>query len=512
MGHVAHSARMGAGGGRGAVRPEVGLGYAWALALVAAATAAALVTDALLELPDVALLYLAAIMLSAAWHGRGPSTFAAAISVAAFNYFLVEPRFTFEVAEPRYVLTFTMMFGVGLVISGLTSRLRRQQREAEAREAKTHALYALGRALAAASGPDEILRVVVEQARRAFATQVELVDVPPGREASPRRDAAAVATAIDERRVVASTGALVVPLVAGDAVHGVLVFADPEPVRRPIDPDFLESFVRQGAIAIAQGRAAVGAAQAESRARAEEVRSTLLAAVSHDLRTPLAVITGAATTLQVERLAPEQREELLATVADEAERLEQMIGNLLDMTRLHAGGVELRAQWVPLEEVVGSALLRLERRLGERPVVVAIAADLPLLWVDPVLLEQALVNLADNAVKYSPDHSAIELRSFVRGETVVVEVLDRGPGLPIGLGPRVFEKFVRGDARDRDGFGLGLAICRAIVELHGGGIAARPRDGGGACLELTLPLRVDQPAAALDHTAALDAPAVRESA
>lgn len=490
-------------------RPWVGSGYAWALALVAVATAAALAIDAVLALPDVALLYLAAIMLSAAWHGRGPSTFAAAVSVAAFNYFLVEPRLTFEVAEPRYVLTFTMMFGVGLVISGLTSRLRTQQREAEAREAKTHALYALGRALAAASGPEQILRVVVEQARRAFATDVELVEVTGA--PSLGSHAEAIATAIDDRRVVPSAGALVVPLVAGDAVHGVLVFADPEPVRRPIDPDFLESFVRQGAIAIAQGRAAAGAAQAEGRARAEEVRSTLLAAVSHDLRTPLAVITGAATTLQGERLGEAQRDELLATVADEAERLEQMIGNLLDMTRLQAGGVVLRAQWLPLEEVVGSALLRLERRLGDRPVAVAIAADLPLLWVDPVLLEQALVNLADNALKYSPEHSALELRSFVRGDAtrgavVVIEVLDRGPGLPVGLGPRVFEKFVRGDARDRDGFGLGLAICRAIVELHGGTIAARPREGGGACLEITLPLRVDQPAAAID------APAVRESA
>lgn len=505
---MAHSTPVGGGGGRGAAGPRPWAGYAWALALVAVATAAALAIDAVLALPDVALLYLAAIMLSAAWHGRGPSTFAAAVSVAAFNYFLVEPRFTFEVAEPRYVLTFTMMFGIGLVISGLTSRLRTQQREAEAREAKTHALYALGRALAAASGPEEILRVVVEQARRAFATEVELVEVEhdawTGAASLP--SSAAIATAIERRRVVPSGGALVVPLVAGDAVHGVLVFADPEPARRPIDPDFLESFVRQGAIAIAQGRAAAVAAQAEGRARAEEVRSTLLAAVSHDLRTPLAVITGAATTLQGERLGREQRDELLATVADEAERLEQMIGNLLDMTRLQAGGVVLRAQWLPLEEVVGSALLRLERRIGDRPVEVEIAADLPLLWVDPVLLEQALVNLADNALKYSPEPSAIEVRSFVRGGVIAIEVLDRGPGLPVGLGPRVFEKFVRGDARDRDGFGLGLAICRAIVELHGGAIAARPREGGGACIEITLPLRVDQPAAAID------APAVRESA
>jgi two-component system sensor histidine kinase KdpD len=176
------------------------------------------------------------------------------------------------------------------------------------------------------------------------------------------------------------------------------------------------------------------------------------------------------------------------------------------MTRLQAGGVVLRAQWLPLEEVVGSALLRLERRLGDRPVEVALAADSPLLWVDPVLLEQALVNLADNALKYSPEPSPIEVRSFVRGGVIAIAVLDRGPGLPVGLGQRVFEKFVRGDARDRDGFGLGLAICRAIVELHGGAIAARPREGGGACLEITLPLRVDQPAAAID------APAVRESA
>ncbi len=510
MVRVAHSGRVGDAGRRGVVRPGGWTGYAVAMVLVAVASAAALIAEAVLALPDVALLYLAAIMLSAAWHGRGPSTFAAAASVAAFNFLLVEPRFTFEVAEPRYVLTFTMMFGVGLVISGLTSRLRTQQHEAEAREDKTHALYALGRALAAASGPTETMMVVALQARRAFATEVELIDAQAHRDAATDRDdvarphAAAIATALTARRTTASSGALVVPLVAGDAVHGVLVLADPEPLRRPIDPDFLESFARQGATAIAQARASADAAQAEGRARAEEVRSTLLAAVSHDLRTPLAVITGAASTLRDERLAPDERDELLATVADEAERLERMIGNLLDMTRLHAGGVVLRAQWLPLEEVVGSALLRLERRLGERPVVVTLAREVPLLWVDAVLLEQALVNLLDNAIKYTPDHGEIELRSFVRGDVVVIQVLDRGPGLPAGLGPRAFEKFVRGDARHRDGFGLGLAICRAIVELHDGTIMAFVRDGGGACLEVTLPCRVDQPASAVD------APVVKE--
>lgn len=483
-------------------------GHVWAVVLVAVATVAALLVDAWFAPPDVALLFVAAIMASAAWHGRGPSILAAAASVAAFDFFLVSPRLTFDVAEPRYILTFAMMFGVGLVISGLMSRLRRQGLETSAREAKTASLYAVGRALAIAQAEADIVEVLVDEARRVFGAQAQFIDVR-GREVvatMPPAHARAVREASTGGITTGDAGLVAVPLLAGDAVQGVLLLTGVESSSAALDLEFLESFARQGGTVIARGRAAAEAALADRRARAEEVRATLLSAVSHDLRTPLAVISGAASTLREGPLDAAQRDELLATVCDEAERLERLVGNLLDMTRLQGGAVVLRTQWLPLEEVVGSALLRLESRLGQRPVQVVLQPDLPLLWIDPVLIEQVLVNLLDNAIKYAPEQQPIELRSFVRDDQVVIQVLDRGPGLPPGLGARAFDKFVRGAAHGRDGFGLGLAICREIVGLHLGTIAAHARPGGGACIEIALPRSADEPAPVLGDAA------VKESA
>jgi len=220
------------------------------------------------------------------------------------------------------------------------------------------------------------------------------------------------------------------------------------------------------------------------------MRNTLLSAVSHDLRTPLAAITGAATALRDDwaSVSAGERADLLDTVCQEAERLERLVANLLDMTRLEAGGLRLKREWVPLEELVGAALTRLDAKLGARKIVTSLPADLPLVSVDPVLLQQVLLNLLENAAKYTPPGSPIDIWAEATEATVVLCVGDRGLGIGAGDEERVFEKFFRGSHAGVSGVGLGLAICRGIVEAHGGTIRAENRAGGGAMFRIALPI------------------------
>jgi K+-sensing histidine kinase KdpD len=230
------------------------------------------------------------------------------------------------------------------------------------------------------------------------------------------------------------------------------------------------------------------------RATTEERRSSLLSALSHDLRTPLAAITGAATTLRDESAAIDsaQQREMLETICEEADRLERLVRNLLDMTRLESGALVVKRQWMPLEEIVGSALTRLESQLQGRPVRTDLPDDLPLVSADAVLLEQVFVNLLENAAKYTPEGSPIEIvahgRANGREGAITIEVSDRGPGIPPGNESRLFEKFFRGPQAGSTSAGLGLAICRGVVGAHGGTIVAANRPGGGAVFRMTLPI------------------------
>lgn len=250
-----------------------------------------------------------------------------------------------------------------------------------------------------------------------------------------------------------------------------------------------------GTLSAQRQRLAKAAEEASLRARTEQMRSALLSAVSHDLRTPLAAITGAASALcDTTASMPEaERAELVGSISEEAERMERMVGNLLDMTRLESGALEPKREWVPIDELAGSALGRLEAKLAGRPVKVTLEPGLPLLFVDPVVFEQVFVNLLENAAKYTPAGSAIDVSARADGADVVLEVSDRGPGLPPGAGDRVFEKFFRGRHSGVPGAGLGLPICKGIVEVHGGRITAFDRDGGGATFRVAMPRPTEQP-------------------
>jgi two-component system sensor histidine kinase KdpD len=236
--------------------------------------------------------------------------------------------------------------------------------------------------------------------------------------------------------------------------------------------------------------------QALVKAETETLRNTLLSSVSHDLRTPLASITGAITTLLQKDVTfgHDQRQELLQTIHEEAEHLNQIIRNVLDMTRLEVGAIKVKKTWQPLEEIVGAVLNRLDERLKGRPIKISLPEDLPLASFDPLLIEQVLVNLLDNAIKYTPLETPIELSAYVKDEEIIVEIEDRGTGITAGEEEKIFDKFVRGSATG-GGIGLGLTICRAIITAHGGWIRADNRQGGGAIFRFSLPLGEQPPMA-----------------
>lgn len=260
-------------------------------------------------------------------------------------------------------------------------------------------------------------------------------------------------------------------------------------IRSPERFNQLEILAGQTALALERITTAAAVREAEVRMRTEQMRSSLLSAVSHDLRTPLASITGAASSLvdQGEKFTAGTRRELAESIADEAERLSRLVSNLLEMTRLESGGAELHSDWHSLEEIVGSTLHRLAKPLARHPVSVSIPGTLPLVRVDDVLIEQVLANLLENAAKYTPAGTALEIDARTEAGAVVVEVRDRGPGFPEQDLSRVFEKFYRGHAEGTRGAGLGLAIAQAIVNAHGGRIEALNRADGGAIVRFTLP-------------------------
>jgi two-component system sensor histidine kinase KdpD len=274
----------------------------------------------------------------------------------------------------------------------------------------------------------------------------------------------------------------------------------PDDLGRFLDPEqrrLLETCASLIALSIERDQSVLEAQQSRVQAEAEQMRSSLLSSVSHDLRTPLAAMTGAATSLlESPPSDPEARRELLQNIVDESRRLSRLVENLLDMSRLDAGAIVPNRQWHVLEEIVGSAVQRLERDLGERPIHTDIPADLPLVSVDGLLIEQVLVNLLENAMRYTPPDSPIEIAAHKIGDSVEIRLTDHGPGLPAGAEERVFEKFYRGTTVQPDsrrGVGLGLAICRGIVRAHGGTITARNRPTGGAEFSVILPAGTQPP-------------------
>lgn len=449
---------------------------------------------------NIVMLFLLAVFLVSWRLGQGPAVLAAFLSVGLFDFFFVPPHLTFAVSDIQYLLTFGVMLVVALITGQLTALLRKQAEAARREEARTRALYETARTLAGAIGLGQVI-----EAASAFLrdeAHVEAMLLLPDSEGRLQPHGAAgvwlephlAQDAYEEARALGEAdGIRYLPLKGATRMRGVLAVAPLASVAvSDRDLPLLEAVASLIAIAVERLHYVEVAQQAQLQMASERLRSSILSALSHDLRTPLTILVGLADSLAMSRPALDGKQKDTAeTVRDQAMRLAGLVENLLDMARLHAGEIKLRREWQPLEEVVGASLQLLERALDEHPVRVDLPADLPLLEFDAVLVERVFCNLLENAAKYSPAGSSIEITARRDNGMVEIAVRDYGRGIPSDRQGRIFEMFVRGAPESAiPGVGLGLAICRAIVEAHGGTIAATHCDPG---TRFTFTLPVGEP-------------------
>jgi two-component system sensor histidine kinase KdpD len=485
------------------------LRYLGALLLVAAATGLSSLVTLEFSPTNLVMIYLLAVVLAAVYLGRGPAVFASFSGVLAFDFFFVPPRLTLTVADTEYLLTFAGFLIVGIVISYLTAQVREQVDVAQRREAETYALYALSRDLATADDFKAVLAAVTTHVEQTFGRDI-VIYLPEGDRIQAHGRTAKVDNGESDREVVAwvfqnsepagrgtdqfvSSKARYLPMKTSQGTVGVLRVKPKEPGRQ-LNVDqrrLLQAFADQASLAIERVELAEQARQIELLQATEQLQNALLNSISHDLRTPLVSITGALSTLSMQNhdLNDEDRRSLIETAYEEANRLNRLVSNLLDMTRLEAGVMRVARELTDVQDLVGAALGQIENRLVDRKVHVEISPELPLVSMDFVLIVHALVNLLDNALKYSPDGSPLEIQAQVDGNEVQISVLDRGIGIPSGDLSRVFDKFYRVHRPEQvTGTGLGLAISKGIVEAHGGRIWAANRPGGGIIITVALPL------------------------
>lgn len=484
--------------------------YGYAALTVAACTAVSWFMFPYFSVANLSMVYLLGVAIVATRWSRGPSILASVVSVAAFDFFFVPPYFSFAVSDIEYVLTFGVMLVVAILISSLAAKTRLQAETARYLEHRASVLYAMSRDLATHRGVDKLTEVACQHIQAVFESQVALfLPDDSGRVALQRNQQlffevnpkeAGVAQWVFDHKERAGLGtdtlpgatALYLPLLASRGPIGVVALRPARPSRllNPEQIHLLETFANQVALAIERARLTDETQQAHVQAATERMRSAILSSVSHDLRTPLATITGAAGSLLKggDHFDDIARRQLAHAIYEEGHRLDRLLKNLIDMTRLEAGGLQLKKERHPVEEVIGSALQRLERRLEQHRITTHLPANLSMVPMDAILIEQVFINLIDNAVAYAPPDGAIEISVMPSNGRIVCEIADRGPGVQPGDEQRVFEKFYRGTPKREGGLGLGLTICQGIIEAHGGRIWAENRPGGGAIFRFTLPL------------------------
>lgn len=483
--------------------------YAATVVLVAATTLLGRLVLSRVDPTNLVMLYLLAVVVTGLRWGRSPAVLSAVLGVLSFDYFLVPPYLTMAVSDAQYLITFFALLAVALVIGTLTGQLRDHAAELHRREAETAALYAFSRSMAIAQDLPAVAQAVVQHVSGTFGRPATLLlqdQAGPLAEYGWRltpaeRQTAAAALGQDGPGDAAcasgagetsQAGAVPVPLTTAHGVVGVVCLAG-MPEVEPLSPDrrrLLAAFAVQAAGAVERAQLAEAAQRAHLLEETEKLQDALLHSISHALRTPLASIIGSLSTLSdSDQLNEETRTDLLDTAREEADRLNWLVSNLLDMTRLESGHLTLTVDRYDLEDVVGVALGQTASILRERPVDVRLEENLPLVPLDQVLIVQVLDNLLSNAAKYSPTGSPIDIGVRREGQMVEVSVADRGFGIPERDRERVFEKFYRVQRPGNpSGTGLGLAICRGIVEAHRGRIWAEDRQGGGTTIRFTLPL------------------------
>jgi two-component system, OmpR family, sensor histidine kinase KdpD len=487
------------------------LGLGWAIGITTCSSVISWTMSSRFELANIVMVYLLGVVFVAARFGRGASIMASFLSVLAFDFFFVNPFFTFSVADAQYLVTFVIMLVVSIIISHLTSNMRAQTKVAAHRERRARVLYALSEELAVSKTLTETAKIAVRHIQAEFGgSNVLLFPVEGSRiiypSDSPLPESLkgcdiSVAQWVFDHKQIAGQGtdtlpgadAVYFPITGFRGVIGVLALraANLRRVFLPEQRRLLDTFINQIVQTIERVRLSDDAQQSQMRIESESLRNSLLSAISHDLRTPLASIVGAASTLvdKDAQLSQADRQELGSTIFDEALRMSNLTNNILDMARLDAGKAQLNRQWYPLDEIIGGALARLKKKLEERNIKIKLPEGLCLVRLDAVLIEQVLINIIENACKYSPSRSQIEISAERSAHMLKVSVSDHGSGIPVGEEEKLFDKFYRLTREDsQSGVGLGLSICKAIVIAHGGLIGVNNRPEGGAEFYFVLPM------------------------
>ncbi len=496
--------------------------YAAGLAAAAACTGLNALFDHyhLIDSHGLGVFYLLSVVLVASFTGRGPALTTAAVCGLLWDYFFLPPRGTLYLTQIEDIVMIAVFFVVALLLGQLVTQIRWQERAERRREERSTALYLLTRELSDTSDADELARRLVSQIAKAFNVKVALL--LPGDNGHLERAHPASTLAVSQKELsvaawalrfgkaagrftdsLPSAEAIHVPMMTNRGALGILAIDWPGEEQPTVEQrDLLDAFARQAALAFDRIRLAADAENARLAAESEKLTKSLLNSISHELRTPIAAITTAASALgnAQERAAPELERTLAGEIQEGAARLNRLVSNLLDMTRLESGKVKPRLEWCDVADLIDVALRRNERELARHPVTVSLAKPLPLVRMDFVLIEQALNNLLLNAAAYTPPDTAVEVSAAPEDGQLRITVSDRGPGLPDESLPQLFNKFYRAPGSPAGGTGLGLSIVKGFVEAHGGRVAAQNRPGGGAQFAIYLPVE-PAPAPALETAA-----------
>lgn len=470
------------------------LGYLWAFFGTTLGSLLLSPFRAEIDLSNIALLYVLAVVVTAVSFGRGAAVAMALYSAFCFAYVFVPPHFSLAITEVQYLLAALIMLLVALIVGHLTSRIKQQADESQRRSQSSRALYLLAKELAGVQTPAE-----VQGAARAFLEQslqarlVHLFKPDEFKDVVSPANPALIYQCLERRRLLTrptSDGYFyaVLPLLAASGVLGVLgVEIKAAQLGSQEAVEHLETVASVIAVALERSTYVAIAQETEVKHAAEALRSSILSALSHDLRTPLTALVGMADTVVLGKVGPEKQQRMLEAIRAQAMSISRQMTNLLDMARLNAGKLPLNTAWQPIEEVLGATLQQVRLQWKTRSLNLQLADGLPPVNIDAVLIERVLWNLLENAIKYAPEDEAIEIGVKQADGQLEIAICDRGPGIPPELVSRIFETFQRGRLEsDITGVGLGLSIARTIVEAHGGKLDYLPRPGGGSCFKVSL--------------------------
>ncbi len=482
-------------------RSESARGLFFAMGSCALATALALPLRSYLNPQNAVMFYLVGIIVTAARFGRKAAAAAAVLAFLCFNFFFTEPYYTFLVEDRRDILTLLLLLVSGMIAGAQTSRLKAERNFFRIKEHNTSVLYAMSNDLTATRGREAIIGVICRHVEEAFSARAicwfndtpleDLREEQAAKWAYEHGQATGLGTA-----TLPGAQGYYVPLRGGVQVLGVLGLIPNQAASNADARGMIQTFANLAASALERSAISELAEKTKLEAEGEKLRNALLSAVSHDFRTPLASIKGVISSLLMEdgRLSAEDVKDLLLSAHGEAARLERIVSNLLEVTLLESGKLKLKKDFYFLPELVGNALKQAEPVLHQRVVTCHMQPELPALQVDGLLIEQVLVNLLENAAKYTPEYSPITLHCSAYGDKAVMVIADEGPGIAAGEETRIFEPFHTSAQSQRKGSGLGLAICRGILLAHEGSIHAENRVEGGAAFTITLPVGSQPPA------------------